>query len=129
MIDCENEVYTRIATALRAAHPGIDVSGVLENHPAAFPHVSVEMTDNKEIRSADGHEREEVTFTVNIFSTAPTGKKTEAKKIAKTVDEAFRKINGRRLMLSRTPNEDDPTIYRITGQFQFVTDGVNFYRS
>ena len=129
MIDCENEVYTRIATALRAAHPGIDVSGVLENVPAAFPHVTVEMTDNREIRSADGHEREEVTFTVNIFSTAPTGKKTEAKKIAQTVDEAFRKINGRRLMLSRTPNEDDPTIYRITGQFQFATDGVNFYRS
>lgn len=128
MIDCENEVYTRIATALRAVHPGIDISGVLENVPAAFPHVTIEMTDNKEIRSADGHEREEVTFTVNIFSTAPTGKKTEAKKIAQTVDEAFRKINGRRLMLRRTTNEDDPTIYRITGQFRFGTDGVNFYR-
>ena len=56
MIDCENEVYTRIATILRETFPGIDISGVLENVPAEFPHVSIEMTDNKELRSADGHE-------------------------------------------------------------------------
>lgn len=129
MIDCENEVYTKIVTALRAEHPVIDVSSVLENVPAAFPHVSIEMSDNKEVRSADGHERAEVTFTVNIFSNAKTGKKNEAKKIAKTVDEAFRKINARRLVLGRTPNEEDQTIYRITGMWQFLTDGINFYRS
>ena len=129
MIDCENEVYTRIATVLREAFPGIDISGVLENVPAGFPHVSIEMTDNKELRSADGHELAEVTFTINIFSNAKTGKKTEAKKIAKTADEAFRAINARRLILGRTPNEDDPTLYRMTGQYQVGTDGLNFYRS
>lgn len=129
MIDCENEVYSKISTALRAEHSDIDISGVLENVPAAFPHVSIEMSDNKEIRSADGHERAEVTFTLNIFSNAKTGKKSEAKKIAKTADEAFRAINARRLVLGRTPNEDDPTIYRMTGMWQFLTDGINFYRS
>ena len=129
MIDCENEVYTRVATALRAAHKGIDISGVTENVPSAFPHVSIEMTDNVMLRdTTDDKEIEEVVFTINIYSNVKS-KKDQAKLIAKTADQEFRRMNAVRIGMNRTPNQDDPTIYRLTGLYRVRTDGTFFYRS
>lgn len=130
MIDCENEVYTRIATALRAAFPGIDVTGDAVNVPSAFPHVSIEQIDNREMRGrTDAKEMIEAVFEVNVYSNAQGRKKTEAKSIAKTIDDVFTGMNFRRMSLDRTPNRDDLTIYRLTGRYEGRTDGEYFYRS
>ena len=130
MIDCENEVYTRVATALRTEFPGIDITGDATNVPSAFPHVSIEQIDNREMRGrTDAKEMIEAVFEVNIYSNAQGRKKTEAKSIAKTIDDVFSGMNFRRMSLDRTPNRDDLTIYRLTGRYEGRTDGVNFYRS
>ena len=39
MIDCENEVYTRIVRMLREEFPGINVAGEYTKTPSSFPHV------------------------------------------------------------------------------------------
>lgn len=41
MIDCENEVYTRIVRMLREEFPGINVAGEYTKTPSSFPHVSI----------------------------------------------------------------------------------------
>ena len=38
MIDCENEVYTRIVRMLREEFPGINVAGEYTKTPSSFPH-------------------------------------------------------------------------------------------
>ena len=37
MIDCENEVYTRIVRMLREEFPGINVAGEYTKTPSSFP--------------------------------------------------------------------------------------------
>ena len=46
MIDCENEVYTRIVRMLREEFPGINVAGEYTKTPSSFPHVSITQSDN-----------------------------------------------------------------------------------
>ena len=130
MIDCENEVYTRVATALRSAFPKIDITGDATNVPSAFPHVSIEQIDNREMRNrTDAKEMTEVVFEVNVYSNAQNRKKSEAKSIAKIIDESFSGMNFRRMSLDRIPNRDDLTIYRLVGRYEGRTDGEFFYRS
>ena len=131
MIDCENEVRTRIAIPLRTAFDGIDISGDYATVPSACPHVTIEQIDNRVVRSrTDGtHEMAEVVFEVNVYSNSSSGKKTEAKKIINLIDEIFFGMNFRRLNLDPVRNRDDLTIYRITARYQAQTDGTNFYRS
>lgn len=130
MIDCENEVYTKIATVLRESFSGIDVTGDSSNIPSGFPHVSIEQIDNRELRNrTDDHEMIDVVFEVNVYSNAKNRKKTEAKTIAKVIDDVFAGMNFRRMSLDRTPNRDDLTIYRLTGRYEGRTDGTYFYRS
>lgn len=130
MIDCENEVYTKIATVLRESFSGIDVTGDFSNVPSGFPHVSIEQIDNRELRNrTDDHEMVDVVFEVNVYSNTKNRKKTEAKSIAKVIDDVFAGMNFRRMSLDRTPNRDDLTIYRLTARYEGRTDGTYFYRS
>ena len=46
MIDCENEVFTRLANVLRTEFPGINLTGEYLNTPPKFPHVSIIESDN-----------------------------------------------------------------------------------
>ena len=41
MIDCENEVYTRLAKILREKFPKIDIASEYVKSPSSFPHVSI----------------------------------------------------------------------------------------
>lgn len=46
MIDCENEVYTRVAQVLREKFPGIDVASEYVQSPSSFPHASITQSDS-----------------------------------------------------------------------------------
>jgi len=131
MIDCENEVYSMIAARLRHENSLINISSVYLDTPSSFPHVSVEMKDNaimaKTMDSGD-YEVSVVIFEINIFSNKEEGRKTEAKKIAKVIDDLLRPYNFRRMALTPVPNMEDNSIYRIVARYRVATDGKNFYR-
>ena len=118
MIDCENEVYTRIVRMLREKFPGINVAGEYTKTPSSFPHVSITQSDNSTI----------VMFEINVYSNKSEGKKTECKSIAKAIDEKMFSMNFRRLAFTPVPNLEDATIYRIIARYSAATDGENFYR-
>lgn len=131
MIDCENEVFTRIATILRNSYPGgINVDSTYVNAPSSFPHVSIEMTDSypEDMTNSLEENMTRVTFTVNVYSNKPGSRKTQAKAISNTINDAFAMMNFVRLSQIPVPNMMDETIYRITSMYAGKTDGEFFYR-
>ena len=72
MIDIENEVFTAVATALRADFPRITVSSTYVHAPKSFPHVSVVEQDNFPTpeRMTNGPEETFATvmYEVNVYS-------------------------------------------------------------
>lgn len=132
MIDCENEVFTRIATVLRQKFSEIDIASEYVQSPSSFPHASITLSDSYTL---DGQQNTsltenltEVMFEVNIYSNKTEGKKTECKTILKLIDDTLYSMNFRRTAMTPVPNMEDATIYRITARYRAATDGKFFYR-
>lgn len=130
MIDCENEVYTRIARVLRDKFPGINIAGEYVNAPSSFPHVSITQSDNSVVseQMTGIAEMAQVMFEINIYSNKADGRKTECKAIAKVIDDVMFRMNFKRMALTPIPNMEDATIYRIVARYRAMTDGKYFYR-
>lgn len=130
MIDCENEVYTRIARVLRDKFPGINIAGEYVNAPSSFPHVSITQSDNSVVseQMTGSAEMAQVMFEINIYSNKADGRKTECKNIVKVIDDVMFKMNFKRMALTPIPNMEDATIYRIVARYRAMTDGKYFYR-
>ena len=130
MIDCENEVYTRIARVLRDKFPGINIAGEYVNAPSSFPHVSITQSDNSVVseKMTGSAEMAQVMFEINIYSNKADGRKTECKAIAKVIDDVMFRMNFKRMALTPIPNMEDATIYRIVARYRAMTDGKYFYR-
>ena len=121
MIDIENELFTKIATAIRTEFPGAYVIGEYVNAPSKFPAVYIveqDNTVNKATRDTSGIENfADVMYQVDIFSNKNKGKKAECKAIASLVDQQFASLGFTRTFLNPVPNIDDGTIYRMTGRW------------
>lgn len=130
MIDCENEVYTRIAKVLREKFPGINTAGEYLKTPPGFPHVSITQSDNSVIseRMTGSAEMAQVMFEINVYSNLTEGKKTECKSIMKVIDDVMFSMNFKRIAMTPVPNLEDASIYRIVARYRVMTDGKNFYR-
>lgn len=121
MIDLENLIYTAIRSALKTQYGNnISVSGTYSDNPSAFPHVSIEETDNAVLpETASTSDREyaaSLTYTVNIYTNTATAKQ-DAKDIAAVVNAAFVSCGFVRSMKQEMPNIDR-TIYRLVLRFQ-----------
>lgn len=121
MIDIENELFTEIATAVRAEFPGAYVTGEYVNAMSKFPAVYImeqDNTVNKATRDTGGIENfADVMYQVDIFSNKNKGKKAECKAIASFIDGMFARFGFTRSFLNPVPNIDDGTIYRMTGRW------------
>ena len=125
MIDLENDIYDYAAKALRAAHTGIDVAAEYVEMPAKFPHVSIVEADNRiltRMRTNNIENAIQSMFEVNIYSNKASGKKSEAKAIANTLDDAMSGIGFTRTFREQVPNLRDATIYRIVCRYEAVID-------
>ena len=131
MIDCENEVYTRIAKKLREEFPDIHVSGEYIRAPSSFPHVNIMMNDTAVIPErldSSRHETDLMMFEINVYSNKTNGRKSECKTIMKIIDNAMFSMNFRRIALTPVPNLENATIYRMTARYRGASDGTFFYR-
>ena len=126
MIDLENDIFDYVAKALRTAHSGIDVAAEYVEVPAKFPHVSIVEADNRilqRVRTSDEIENGvSVMYDVNVYSAKPGIRKSEAKAIADTADNAFKAIGFTRTFRQQIPNLRDATIYRIVCRYEAVID-------
>ena len=131
MKDCENEVYTLIANKLRAEFPGISISGDEDAVASRFPFVSIEMSDNTtlfKVMDSGNYEVSIVYFDINIYSNLTLGRKTQARRIAKCIDDVLCPKNFRRMEMRPIHDKQNPNLYRIFANYRVATDGKYFYR-
>lgn len=125
MIDLENDIFSAVAAVLRAAFPNIYVVGEYVPTPPRFPAVSIVEADNRVVtrmRTRNIENAASVMYEVNIYSNKASGKKSEAKAIAATLDEKFAEIGFTRTMKEQVPNLNDATIYRIVCRYEAIVD-------
>lgn len=124
MIDINNELFTAIATVLRARFDGVFVSNEYVRQPPRFPAVSIEVMDSSVLRSGsdsgDIENYAEVMYQVDIYSNLNKGKRTQCWEIAYAVDEQFARFNFTRTFMNPVQNMNDATIYRLTGRYRAV---------
>jgi hypothetical protein len=124
MIDCENEIFSKIADSVRTAFPSVFISGEYIKTPPKFPFVSlVEMSNTAYDRTQTSGSLENhasLMYEVNVYSNKTSGKKSECKAIATLIDNELATLGFSRTMLQPIPNMDDATIYRMTGRYTAV---------
>lgn len=128
MIDIENDVFTIVATALRAQFPGVFVSSEYVASSAAFPAVTLIESENYVDTSMSTVHIEDcaiVMYSLSVYSNKTTGKKTEAKKISNFADEEMRKLGFTRISRVQVPNLADATIYRLESRYEAVVGPGN----
>lgn len=123
MIDVENIIFTKLATALRTAYSGISIYGEYVEAPASFPCVTIVEADNRVLertRDLDGIEHHaQIMYEINVYTNDSQGKKSKAKEIAKLIDDEMSEMLFTRNYRGQTPNVDR-TIYRITLRYRAV---------
>jgi hypothetical protein len=124
MIDCENEIFNKVAESVKAVYPSVFISGEYIRTPSKFPFVSlIEMSNTAYDRTQSSGSLENhasLMYEVNIYSNKKSGKKSECKAIATLIDNELATLGFSRTMLQPIPNMDDATIYRITGRYTAV---------
>ena len=125
MIDIENDIFDHFAKTLRAEHPGVNILSDFTVAPAKFPVVTLIESDNRilqRMRTTNIENAVSVMYEANVYSNKPSGKKSEAKAIANTVDAIFNELGFTRTFREQVPNMKDATIYRIVCRYEAVVD-------
>lgn len=130
-MDCENELFTIVATALREAFPGIFVTGEIVSMPPQFPCVCFYEDDNyisREDMDTSGHEiMTTLRYRCDVYSNKASGKKSEVKAIQAVIEPILYLKNFTRF--SRTPlNDMGEKIYHSVATYRVKYDGNSFYR-
>ena len=133
MIDYENQIFTAVATALKASYPNITVESIENYGPASFPHVSlVEIKNMCVVGTQDSSSNEnhaEIDYELNVTVNNRGGRKREAKAIAACADEVMMRLGFTRITASPI-SFDEATKYRIVIRYTAVIskDGVIYRR-
>ena len=128
MLDIENEVFNRVAQALRNNFAGISVYGERVETPSSFPSVTIVEDDNYRPSGTVSFTKEppmsaSLMYTVEIYSNLRTGKKAQAKQIREVIDGVMNDMAFEQTYSYPTPNVDR-TIYRYTLRYTRI---IQFY--
>ena len=130
MNDFENEIFTAVATALRAKHAGVIVKGEYVRSPAEFPMAALSEFDNVQVDALMDSSHEErysgLGYRLQVFSSKIGGKKTEAKEIFATADAVLCGMGFRRRTYAPAPELYDSTIFTITATYEGIVDVNGF---
>lgn len=133
MIDYENQIYTRIVTALRSEITNIKCKGITTYSPEEFPMACIEEADNfanRDTRDSGSNENHaNVMYEVNVYSNKANTAKSEAKKILGIIDDEFNAMGFTRTVRTVMPM-NDAQIIRIVARYQATigTDGTIYRR-
>ena len=134
MIDFQNEIFTSVATTVRAKHSGAWVVGEYTRSPSKFPAVTLDEIENVTVPALVDSSDEErycgVTYRLQVFSNKTAGKKAEARAVFSTADGVMRGLGFRRITYTTTPEIYDSTIYSITATYEAIlgANGVIYSR-
>lgn len=124
MINIEEEVFSTVASEVRAEYPNVYMVGEYVKSPSSFPFVSLIEEDNivyEQTRTSLSDENHcKVMYEVNVFSNKTKGKKAECKAIISLIDTIMLRLGFTRTMLQPIPNVNDATIYRMVARYSGV---------
>lgn len=110
MIDVENYVIDKVAQHVHADTPSAQIYSSHVRTPSVFPCVMIYESSNttyEDTRTADGIERHaEVRYTIEICTNDTTGKKENAKRLMRVIDDAMQEMG----------------FYRASRQYTFGTN-------
>lgn len=122
MIDCENEVFDEVYSALTSAFTNIKVTSEPTLSPAQFPCASIYEADNsvysKTQDSGSNENHVKVMYEVYVFSNKNTGRKSECKNIFNVIDKKMLSLGFTRI--TRQPLEPNNNIYQMIGRYEAV---------
>ena len=133
MIDKENEIYTLVRNAVKAADSSVSCDSSYQTNPATFPHLSfwqsefatpIQFLDSSELPKF-----QRMTYEAQVYCNAKKGKKEQAKAIMSVVVDTMQKINFRLVTMTIVPNLADSSIYRMAARFEAIADEGGIYRS
>ena len=132
MNSIENDVYTKVVTALRTEYgtDAIFTTGEYTPTPPKFPCVYIHEADNFN-NGFDGCNHEVVTavmYEVEVYSNKHNGKKAEAKGIMQSVDSVLTPMGFRRNLTQQIPNMSDSTIFRLIARYSANVINNTIYR-
>lgn len=134
MIDYQNEIFTKVATAVRSDHAGATVTGEYTRKPSEFPTVTLDEIENVTVGTLMDSSDEEtfcgLSYRLQVFSNKVGFKKSEARAIFATADKVMRGMGFRRITYSTTPEIYDSTVCSIMATYEAIVDvnGVIYKR-
>lgn len=128
MVDYSNEIFSAVAENLRSVYPGIQVVGEYVETPAKFPTVTLDEIRNvpSHLDSAVTNKYARVTYRVQVFCNAVSGKRTQARKIYDTLDQILMSMGLYAKTYTTTPAIYNSEVYCITATYEAVirADGM-----
>ncbi len=130
MIDIENDVFSKVASVVRAKYGNtFFITGEYVKSPSTFPCVSIVEEDNQSYRntrdSKSNENHVQVVYEVNVYSNKTKGKKSQCKEIIALIDETLCNMGFTRTLLNHVPNEQDATIYRMLARYRAIVSKEN----
>lgn len=126
MIDIQSELFTKIATAVRAQFSNAFVTPEYVSRPPKFPTVFIQEVENTVDRaymdSGAVENCADLVYQVDVYSDRGKGKMDECRTIAAYVDAQFAHYGFVRSFVNQVPNLNDATVYRITARYRAVVD-------
>jgi methyltransferase-like protein len=124
MIDIENEVIDTVMKAVQTAHTTVKVYSENPERTNTLPCVTIEQVDNSvypdTMTSGNVENHAMISFDINIYTSSATGKKQEAKSIAKTIDTSMAGLGLVRTFSGVLPNIVDLNVYRLNMKYSAV---------
>ena len=132
MIDIENVVYNRVATAFSNSYPNGSSYGEATETPAKFPCLTLTEQDNSTYTGSLDAEMKEhdawVMYDLNVYSNKVSGAKQECKAIMALADSEMLSMGFTRMYCNPTKNFDS-RIYRMTARYRaVVSEHYRIYR-
>lgn len=133
MIDVENEIFSPVAEALRAAFPGIYVtshpySGIPQEIPCVYLSEESNTSDKSTIDSSGLEKYVNLVFKADVFSNKAAGAKSQCKAIMGFLGDLLFSVN-----FVRTANKPESPlsggkIFWQSARFEAETDGERMFR-
>lgn len=124
MVDAETDIFSLVTERISLLFPNLYFTGEYVKSPPEFPCASLVEMDNSVFEDTQTNCNMEnhavVMYELNVYSNKTVGKKAECKKIAAAINDVLVSLNFTRNMLEPVPNQNDATIYRMTGRYRAV---------
>ena len=135
MIDYENKIFTDIYNVVTAYYPDAHVAAEEENVEPTFLALYVSVSDSyptsQFVNSSRTENFRDLTVDINVYSNIPAGRKTQAKKIIKLINDEMLAMGftGASLNILDLTSPDNKLITRLFARYRASVDSNGIFYS